>query len=130
MPLSVKSFYSNKTVKCRFLQDAIKEVEQEGVNAADFVLTGPSYADNATDEEEEDDEIFNHSSLPGKVSGEIEVITRSIEQNSNDDEGKDDEESSVGDAPPRKQKKQNKKIKDRKEEKPKWKESSEKSSCN
>ena len=123
MQLSVKSFYSNKTVKCRFLQDAIKEVEQEGVNAADFVLTGPSYAGNATDEEEEDDEIFNHSSLPGKVSGEIEAITRSIEPNSNDDEGKDDEESSVGDAPPRKQKKQNKKTKDRKEEKPKWKKS-------
>ena len=42
MPLNVKSFYSNKTVKCRFLQDPIEEVEQEDVDAADFVLTGPS----------------------------------------------------------------------------------------
>ena len=54
--------------------------------------------------------------LPREVLGEIEVVTRSIEPNSNDDEGKDDEESSNGDELPRKQKKQNKKIKDRKEE--------------
>ena len=99
MPLNVKSFYSNKTVKCRFLQDAIEEVEQEDVDAADFVLTGPSNAGNVTDEEEEDDEIFNHSGLPGEVSGEIEVVTKSVEPNSNDDEGKDDEESSDGDEP-------------------------------
>ena len=46
MPLNVKSFYSNKTVKCRFLQDAIEEVEQEDVDAADFVLTGRSNAGN------------------------------------------------------------------------------------
>ena len=111
MPLNVKSFYSNKTVKCRFLQDAIKEVEQEDVDAADFVLTGPSNAGNVTDEEEEDDEIFNHSGLHGEVSGEIEVVTRSIEPKSNDDEGKDNEESSNDDEPPRKQKKQNKKPK-------------------
>ena len=123
MPLNVKSFYSNKTVKCRFLQDAIEEVEQEDVDAADFVLTGPSNAGNVTDEEEEDDEIFNHSGLPGEVSGEIEVVTRSIEPNSNDDEGKDDEESSDGDELPRKQKKQNKKTKDKKKENPKWKKS-------
>ena len=121
MPLNVKSFYSNKTVKCRFLQDAIEEVEQEDVDAADFVLTGPSNAGNVTVEEEEDDEIFNQIGLPGEVSGEIEVVTRSIEPNSNDDESKDDEESSDGDELPRKQKKQNKKTKDRKEEKPKWK---------
>ena len=120
MPLNVKSFYSNKTVKCRFLQDAFEEVKQD-VDAADFVLIGPSNTGNVTDEEEEDDEIFNHSGLPGEVSGEIEVVTRSIEPNSNDDEGKDDEESSDGDELPRKQKKQNKKTKDRKEEKPKWK---------
>ena len=91
MPLNVKSFYSNKTVKCRFLQDAIEEVEQEDVDAADFVLTGPSNAGNVTDEEEEDDEIFNHSGLPGEVSGEIEVVTRSIEPNRNDHEVKRDE---------------------------------------
>ena len=109
-------------MKCRFLQDAFEEVEQD-VDAADFVLTGPSNAGNVTDEEEEDDEIFNHSGLPGEVSGEIEVVTRSVEPNSNDDEGKDDEESSDGDEPPRKQKKQNKKTKDRKEEKPEWKKS-------
>ena len=41
MPLKVKYFYSNKTVKCCFLQDGIKEVEQEDVDAVDFVLTGP-----------------------------------------------------------------------------------------
>ena len=41
MPLNVKSFYFNKTVKCLFLQDAIKEVEQENVDAADFVLIDP-----------------------------------------------------------------------------------------
>ena len=99
MPLNVKSFYSNKTVKCRFLQDAIEEVEQEDVDAADFVLTGPSNAGNVTDEEEEDDEIFNLIGLPGEVSGEIEVVRRSIEPGSNDDEGKDDEESSAGDEP-------------------------------
>ena len=115
MPLNVRSVYSNKTVKCRFLQDTIKEVEQEDIDAADFVLTGPSNAGNVTHEEDEDNEIFNHSGLPGKASGEKEV-TRSIEPNSNDDEGKDDEESSNGDELPRKQKKQNKKIKDRKEE--------------
>ena len=113
MPLNVKSFYSNKTVKCRFSQD----------DAADFELTGPSNTGNVTDEEEEDAEIFNHSGLPGKTSGEIEVVTRSIEPNSNDHEGKDKEESSDGHEPPRKQKKQNKKTKDRKEEKPKWKKS-------
>ena len=67
--------------------------------------------------------MFSHSGLPREVSGEIEVVTRSVEPNSNDDEGKDDEESSDGDEPPRKQKKQNKKTKDRKEEKPKWKKS-------
>ena len=32
MPLNVKSFYSNKFVKCCFLQDAIEEVEQEDVD--------------------------------------------------------------------------------------------------
>ena len=48
---------------------------------------------------------------------------RSIEPNSNDNEGKDDKESNDGDEPSRKQKKQNKKTKDRKEEKPKWKKS-------
>ena len=123
MPLNVKSCYSNKTVKCCFLQDAIEEVEQEDVDAADFVLTGPSNAGNVTDEEEENDEIFKHSGLPGEVSGEVEVVTRSIEPNSNDDESKDEEESRDGEEPPRKQKKQNKKTKDRKEEKPKWKKS-------
>ena len=56
MPQNVKSFYSNETVKSRFLQDAIEEVEQEDVDAADFVLSGPSNAGNVTDEEEEDDE--------------------------------------------------------------------------
>ena len=112
MPLNVKSAYSNKTVKCHFLQDAIKEVEQEDIDAVDFVLTDPSNAGNVTDEEEEDNEIFNHSGLPGEASGEKEVVTRSIEPNSNDDEGKDNEESSNGDEPPRKQKEQNKKIKD------------------
>ena len=128
MPLNVKSFYSNKTVKCRFLQDAIEEVEQEDVDAADFVLTGPSNEGNVTDEEEEDDEIFNHSGVPGEISGEIEVVTRSIEPNGNDNQGKDDEESSDGDEPSRKSR--IKKNKDRKEEKPKWKkESSEKSGC-
>ena len=111
MPLNVKSFYSNKTVKCRFLQDAIEEVEQEDLDAADFVLTGPSNAGNVTDEEEEDDEIFNHSGLPGEVSGEIEVVTRSVEPNSNDDEGKDDEESSDGDEPPENRKSRIKKPK-------------------
>ena len=110
-------------MKCRFLQDAIEEVEQEDVDAADFVLTGPSNAGNVTDEEEEDDEIFNHSGLPGEVSGEIEVVTRSIEPNSKHDEGKDDEESNDSDENPRKQKKQNKKTKDRKEEKLKSKKS-------
>ena len=98
MPLNAKSFYS-KTVKCCLLQDAIEEVEQEDVDAADTVLTGPSNAGNVTDEEEEDDEIFSHSGLPGEVSGEREVVTRSTELNSNDDEGKDDEESSDGDEP-------------------------------
>ena len=88
MPLNVKSFYSNKTVKCHFLQDAIEEVEQEDAHAADFALTGPSNTGNVTEEEEEDDEIFNHKGLPGEVSGEIDVVTRSIEPNSNDDEGK------------------------------------------
>ena len=102
MPLNVKSFYSNKTVKCRFLQDAIEEVEQEDVDAADFVLTGPSNEGSVTDEEEEDNEIFNHSGVPGEVSGETEVARRSIEPNGNDNEGKDDEESSDGDEPPRK----------------------------
>ena len=80
MPLNVKSFYSNKTVKCRFLQDPIEEVEQEDVDAADFVLTGPSNADNVTDEEEEGYEIFNHSGLPGEVSGEIEELHKSFYQ--------------------------------------------------
>ena len=128
MLLNVKSFYSNKTVKFHFLQDPIKEVEQEDVDAGDFVLTGPSNEGNVTDEEEEDDEIFNHSGVPGEISGEIEVVTRSIEPNGNDNQGKDDEESSDGDEPSRK--KQNKKNKDRKEEKPKSKkESSEKSGC-
>ena len=117
MPLDVKSFYSNKTVKCRFLQDAIEDMEQEIVDAADFALTGPS------NDGEEEDEIFNHSGLLGEVSGEIEVVTRSIEPNSNNDEGKDDEESGDGDEPPRKQKIQNKKTNDRKEEKPNWKKS-------
>ena len=56
MPQNVKSFYSNETVKSRFLQDTIEEVEQEDVDAADFVLSGPSNAGNVTDEEEEDDE--------------------------------------------------------------------------
>ena len=79
----MKSFYSNKPVKCHFLQDAIEEVEQEDVDAADFVLTDPSNVGNVTDEEEEDGEIFNRSGLPGEVSGEIEVVTRSIEPNSN-----------------------------------------------
>ena len=51
MPLNVKSFYSNNTVKCRFLQDAIEELEQEDVDARYFVLTGPSNAGNVTDEE-------------------------------------------------------------------------------
>ena len=111
-------------MKCCFLQNAIEEVEQENVDAADFVLTGPSNADNVTEEEEEeDDEVLNHSGLPEEVSGEIEVVPRSIEQDSNDDEGKYDEESSDGDEPSRKQKKQNKKTEDRKEEKPKWKKS-------
>ena len=96
---------------------------REDVDAADLVLTDPSNTGNITDEEEEDDEIFNRSGLPEEVSGEIEVVTRSIEPNSNDDEGKDNEESSDGDEPPRKLKKQNKKNKDRKEEKPKWKKS-------
>ena len=111
MSLNVNFFYSNKTVKCPFLQDAIEEVEQEDVNAADFVLTGPSNAGNVTDEEEEDDEIFNRSCLPGEASGEIEIVTRSTEPNSNDGEGKNDVENSDGDEPPRKQKKQNKKPK-------------------
>ena len=123
MPLNVKSFYYNKAVKCCFLQDTIEEVEQEDIDAADFVLTGSSNTGNVTDEEEEDDEIFNHSGLHGKVSGEIEVVTRSIEPNSNYDEGKDDEEGSDGDEPPKIQKNQNKKAKDRKKEKPKWKNS-------
>ena len=122
MPQNVKSFYSNETVKSRFLQDAIEEVEQEDVDAADFVLTGPSNAGNVTDEEE-GDEIFNYRGLPGEVSEEIEVVTRSIEPNSKHDEGKDDKESNDGDENPRKQKKQNKKTKDRKEEKLKWKKS-------
>ena len=82
MPLNVKSFYFNKTVKGLFLQDTIEEVEQEDEDAADFVLPDPSNAGNVTDEEEEDDEIFKHSGLPGEVSGEIEVVTRSIEPNS------------------------------------------------
>ena len=90
MPLNVKSFYSNKTVKCSFLQDVIEEVKHEDINAADFVITGPSNVGSVTD-----DEMFSHSGLPGKVSGEIEVVTRSIEQNSNDDEGKDHEEKVV-----------------------------------
>ena len=60
-----------------------REVEQEDVDAADFVLTGPSNAGNVTDEEEEDDEIFNYNGLPGEVSGETEVVTRSIEPSSN-----------------------------------------------
>ena len=102
MLLNVKSFYSNKTVKFHFLQDPIKEVEQEDVDAGDFVLTGPSNEGNVTDEEEEDDEIFNHSGVPGEISGEIEVVTRSIEPNGNDNQGKDDEESSDGDEPSRK----------------------------
>ena len=67
MPLNVKSLYSDKTVKCRFLQDAIEEVEQEDVDAADFVFTGRLNAGNVTDEEEEDNEIFNHSGLPEEV---------------------------------------------------------------
>ena len=49
MPLSVKSFYSKKTVQCRFLQDGIEVVEQEDVDVADLVLTGPSNAGNVTD---------------------------------------------------------------------------------
>ena len=52
-------------------------------------------AGSVADVEEEEDDIFNHSGLPGKVSGEIEVVTRSIEQNSNDDEGKDHKEKVV-----------------------------------
>ena len=127
MSLNLKSFYYNKAVKCCFLQDIIEDVEQEDVDAADFVLTGLSNTGNVTDEEEEDDEIFNHSGLHGDVSGEIEVVTRSIEQNSNDDEGKDDEESSDVDEPPKKQKKQNKKANDRK--KKVEKQSSEKFGC-
>ena len=65
---------------CCFLHDTIEEVEQEDVDAADFVLTGPSNADNVTDEEEEDYEIFNHSGLPGEVSGEIEELHKSFQQ--------------------------------------------------
>ena len=52
-------------MKCHFLQDPTEEVEQEDVDAADFVLTGPSNEGNVTDEEEEDSEIFNHSGVPG-----------------------------------------------------------------
>ena len=80
-------------------------------------------AGSVADVEEEEDDIFNHSGLPGKVSGEIEVVTRSIEQNSNDDEGKDHEEKVVVVMIPQENKRQNKKTKDRKEEKTKWKKS-------
>ena len=70
MPLRVKSFYSKKTVQCRFLQDAIRVVEQEDVDAADLVLTGPSYSGNVTDEEEDDEQVLSHNGLPGEVSGD------------------------------------------------------------
>ena len=81
MLLNVKSYYSHETVKCCFLQDAIKETKQENVDAADFVLAGPSNAGNVTDEENKDNQIFDHSGLPGEVSEEIEVVSRSIEPN-------------------------------------------------
>ena len=55
-------------------------MEKQDVDAADFVLTGPSNADNVTDEEEEGYEIFNHSGLPGEVSGEIEELHKSFYQ--------------------------------------------------
>ena len=87
-----------------FSTRATEEVDQEDEDAANLALTGPSNAGNVTDEKEEDDEIFNHSGLPWEVSEEIEVVTRSIEPNSNDDKGKDDQESSNSDEPPRKQK--------------------------
>ena len=110
---------------CCFLHDTIEEVEQEDVDAADFVLTGPSNEVSVTDEEEEDNEIFNHSGVPGEVSGEIEVARRSTEPNGNDNEGKDDKESSDGDEPPRKSRIKKPKIERRKAKKEK--ESSEKS---
>ena len=96
MPLSVKSFDSKKTVHCRFLQDAIGVVEQEDVDAADLVLTGPSNAGNVTDEED-DEQVLSHNGLPGEVSGDIEVVTKSI-----DTEEKDDQENSDGGESPRK----------------------------
>ena len=81
-------------------------------------------AGSVADVEEEEDDIFNHSGLPGKVSGEIEVVTRSIEQNSNDDEGKDHEEKVVVVMIPQENRKGRiKNNKDRKEEKTKWKKS-------
>ena len=114
MPLSVKSFYSKKTVQCRFLQDAIGVVEQEDVDAADLVLTGPSNASSVTDEEEDDEQVLSHNGLPGEVSGDIELVTKSI-----DTEEKDDQENSDGGEPPRKQKK-NKTMKDKTKKKPQW----------
>ena len=112
MPLSVKSFYSKRTVQCGFLQDAIRVVEQEDVDAADLVLTGPSNAGNVTDEEEDDEQVLSHNGLPGEVSGDIEVVTKSI-----DTEEKDDQENSDGGEPPRKQK-NNKTMKDKTKKNP------------
>ena len=89
-------------------------MEQENVDAADLVLTGPSNAGNVTDKEEDDEQVFSHNGLPGEVSGDIEVVTKSI-----DTEEKDDQENSDGGEPPRKQKK-NKTMKGKTKKKPQW----------
>ena len=72
------------------------------------MLPPHSNATHVTGEEKKDDILLNHCLLTTEVSGEIEIVMRSIKLSCNDDECDQTEERSDNDEPAKKQKNQNK----------------------
>ena len=115
MPLNVKSIYPNNTVKCHILQDTIEEVEQEDVDAADFVLTGPSKRNTM--------KYSTTVAYLGKFQERWKYLRDQLNQTVMIMRVKMTKKVMMVISPQENRKKQNKKTKDKKEEKPKWKKS-------
>ena len=58
----------------RFLSDAVNQIQDDGPESADVVITGPPAGVLCRGLENEDNEVLNTSGLPEEIAGEVEVF--------------------------------------------------------
>ena len=72
--ISTNTFYRKKNTQHCFLNDAMRQIENDDLETTDIVMIGSPTGGADSDMESENEEILEVTGLPNEVAGEVEVF--------------------------------------------------------